>query len=77
MREATAGSNKAAPGRLWALTENAHTFWEANGRPDWSRYGLTATPDHQWVWFTHPNGARWELPVPPGQSRSAAGSSRR
>jgi hypothetical protein len=33
------------PRRLWDEFERAHTRWEAAGRPDRDRLGLTVTPD--------------------------------
>lgn len=50
--------------RLWTLVEAAHAFWQANGKPDWSRYGFTATSSGQFAWFERRYGVRWELPVP-------------
>lgn len=50
------------PRDLWAEIEAAHDLWSRLGRPDWERFGLTVTPDSQWVWLDDPNGShRWLL----------------
>lgn len=52
------------PRRLWQAVENTHSWWIANEQPDWSTFGVTVTPDDQYVWHESPSsGARWELPT--------------
>lgn len=47
------------PRRLWDTIEHAVTAFEALGRPDRSRFGVTALddPNSQYVWLDDPNGA--------------------
>ncbi|MGH3936732.1 MAG: methyltransferase domain-containing protein [Pseudonocardiaceae bacterium] len=51
--------------RLWDTIEHAVTAFEALGRPDRSRYGVTALddPNSQYVWLDDPNGAH-SFPLP-------------
>ncbi|MER7670815.1 methyltransferase domain-containing protein [Kitasatospora sp. NPDC096128] len=42
------------PRRLWEEVEAAHRWWLENGRPGPERFGLTVTPDGQWVWLDEP-----------------------
>lgn len=56
---------QAGPRRLWDLVEQACTWWERVGCPDWSAFGVTATAGEQWVWHASPDSPdRWPLPVP-------------
>ena len=55
---------QGGPRRLWTLAENAHTFWLDHQRPDWSRFGFTATASRQSVYFDDPNTNRWDLHRP-------------
>lgn len=53
---------EGGPRRLWTAVENAHQCWTDLGRPGWDRFGLTVTPERQWVWLDDPHGeATWEL----------------
>ncbi|MGH3847051.1 MAG: methyltransferase domain-containing protein, partial [Pseudonocardiaceae bacterium] len=57
------------PRRLWDTIEHATTAFQALGRPDRSRFGVTALddPDRQYVWLDDPNGAHsFPLPAPRG-----------
>ncbi len=50
------------PQRLWDRVEEAATFWNDEGRPSYERFGITATPRGQHVWYDDPDGAhRWPL----------------
>ncbi|MGQ0778685.1 MAG: hypothetical protein ACT4NY_30445 [Pseudonocardiales bacterium] len=50
------------PQRLWDRVEQAATFWNDEGRPSYERFGITATPHGQHVWYDHPEGPRrWPL----------------
>lgn len=52
------------PRPLWDLVEQAHDTWTALGRPGRERFGLSATPDEQWVWLDEPDSRhRWPLAV--------------
>ena len=54
--------------RLWDTIEHAVTTFHALGRPDRSRYGITAleAPASQYVWLDDPTGAHsFPLPAPP------------
>ncbi|MGH3767079.1 MAG: methyltransferase domain-containing protein [Pseudonocardiaceae bacterium] len=55
------------PRRLWDTIEHAVTAFQALGRPDRSRFGVTALddPNTQYVWLDDPNGAHsFPLPAP-------------
>jgi protein-L-isoaspartate O-methyltransferase len=41
-------------GHLWQHVEQANQLWESAGRPDWSRLGVTVTPDTQAVYADSP-----------------------
>ncbi len=57
---------EGGPRALWRLVENAHHLWERHGKPDWARFGLTATPQRQSIWLDDPaTGPRWNLPTAP------------
>ena len=54
---------QCGPQRLWDRVENAATFWNEQGRPSYERFGITATPQDQYVWYDQPTGPhRWPLP---------------
>lgn len=56
--------SQVGPVRLWNRVEDAHKFWLDNGQPGYDRFGLTATPSGQYVWYDQPDSAhRWSLPV--------------
>ncbi|MGH3940315.1 MAG: methyltransferase domain-containing protein [Pseudonocardiaceae bacterium] len=53
---------QGGPRRLWDRVVEAHAFWEKAGRPSYERFGLTATPSEQHVWFDNPDSDhRWPL----------------
>lgn len=54
---------KGGPVPLWEHVERAHQVWLDHDRPDWSRLGLTVTPEHQLLWIDTPDGPSWELPT--------------
>ncbi len=57
--------DQGGPRRLWDQVEQTHQWWQEHGRPDWSAFGITATPESQTVWFESPDGPdHWALPVP-------------
>ncbi|MFJ8433396.1 methyltransferase domain-containing protein [Kitasatospora sp. NPDC094019] len=43
------------PRRLWAEVEEAHRWWDRQGRPGPERFGLTVTPAGQQVWLDDPS----------------------
>ncbi|MEV5575967.1 ATP-grasp peptide maturase system methyltransferase [Spirillospora sp. NPDC052269] len=47
---------------LWDLVETAYGMWEELGRPDWSRFGVTANATEQMAWYSGPDGTSWSLP---------------
>jgi protein-L-isoaspartate(D-aspartate) O-methyltransferase len=53
---------EAGPTRLWAAVEAGLAEWHDLGQPDWTRLGLTATAERQWVWCDDPAGRHtWPL----------------
>ncbi len=56
--------------RLWDRVEEAATFWNDEGRPSYERFGITATPQGQHVWYDQPGGPhRWSLTPAASQDR--------
>ncbi|WP_307827812.1 ATP-grasp peptide maturase system methyltransferase [Planomonospora sp. ID82291] len=51
------------PLRLWDDVEDAIVTWRAAGSPHQSGFGLTVTPDRQFVWLGEPDGPCWDLPA--------------
>lgn len=50
------------PSRLWDRVEAAHEFWLKAARPNYDRFGITATATEQHVWYDHPDSDhRWPL----------------
>ncbi|MFI7135013.1 hypothetical protein ACIBQ1_55770 [Nonomuraea sp. NPDC050153] len=49
--------------KLWDAVEDAILTWEEAGRPHQSGFGLTVTPEAQWVWLGEPDGPSWTLPA--------------
>jgi protein-L-isoaspartate(D-aspartate) O-methyltransferase len=45
--------------RLWDEVETSYRWWQQAGSPDCSRFGISVTPDRQWVWLDTP-----DQPVP-------------
>lgn len=52
---------ETGPHPLWRIIEATHTEWVALGRPGWDRFGLTITPDRQWIWLDTPTDERFTL----------------
>jgi len=46
---------QGGPGRLWDNIETAHRTWQQLGQPARSRFGITATPQAQWIWLDTPS----------------------
>ena len=46
---------EAGPHPLWRIIEDTHTAWVRLGKPGWERFGLTATPDRQFIWLDTPD----------------------
>lgn len=53
---------EGGPTALWNSVERAHQVWLEHEQPDWTRLGLTITPDHQRLWIGTPDGTSWSLP---------------
>lgn len=51
--------------RLWDEVEAAFARWETSGRPDITRFGLTVTPDRQYVWLDSPDNPLCPAAAPP------------
>ncbi|QES50740.1 protein-L-isoaspartate(D-aspartate) O-methyltransferase [Streptomyces venezuelae] len=48
---------QSGPRRLWDETEAAYVWWDAQGRPDFERFGLTVDSEGEQAWLdspTHP-----------------------
>jgi hypothetical protein len=45
---------QAGARRLWDEAAAGYAWWCQAGRPSRDRYGLTVTPDHQWMWLDDP-----------------------
>ncbi|MGQ0779301.1 MAG: ATP-grasp peptide maturase system methyltransferase [Pseudonocardiales bacterium] len=57
---------EGGPRRVWRIIENAHALWTDLGQPNWNRFGLTVTENHQQVWLDTPTSAHiWPLPPAP------------
>ena len=51
------------PRRLWDEVEAAYAWWTNTGRPERERFGVTVSPDSQWVWLDHRDSEhRWQIP---------------
>lgn len=56
--------DQGGPRSLWTLVQEAFLFWEAEGRPDWTHFGLTASRTHQEVWYeSRDSPHKWTLPA--------------
>jgi len=53
---------EAGPQALWYAVEHAYRLYESFGAPTWDRLGITATPEHQYVWIDHPEYELAPLP---------------
>ena len=54
--------SQVGPRRLWSDLEDSYRWWVEQGRPSWSSFGMTVTPDEQYVWHESPtSGRRWRL----------------
>lgn len=54
--------HQTGPRRLWDEIEATHSSWREWGSPRRERFGLTATPQGQWVWLDEPHGElRWRV----------------
>ena len=42
--------------------EREHQVWRAHERPEWTRLGLTITPQRHRLWIDNPEGTSWPLP---------------
>ena len=54
---------EGGPTALWDTIERAHQVWREHKQPDWTRLGLTITPDRQRLWIDTPDGTSWPLPL--------------
>jgi hypothetical protein len=53
---------EGGPRRLWRTIETTHDLWNTLNRPEWDRFGLTATPGGQTLWLDHPdNQHQWPI----------------
>jgi Protein-L-isoaspartate(D-aspartate) O-methyltransferase (PCMT) len=54
---------EGGPAALWDTIERAHRVWREHNQPDWTRLGLTITPERQRLWIDTPDGTSWPLPT--------------
>jgi methyltransferase of ATP-grasp peptide maturase system len=54
---------EGGPTALWDSLERAHQVWLEHEQPEWTRLGLTVTPDRQRLWIDTPDGTSWPLPT--------------
>jgi protein-L-isoaspartate O-methyltransferase len=54
---------QAGPQRLWDTVETAYHQWCALGEPEWSRFGITATPTSQHMWLDDPYESPHQWPL--------------
>ena len=51
------------PRQLWDEIETAYEWWKFTGSPERERFGVTVTPENQWVWLDHRDSENcWEIP---------------
>lgn len=48
---------QTGPRNLWGEVTAARAWWEAQGRPEFTRFGVSVLPDVQTVWLDHPGNA--------------------
>lgn len=46
---------QAGPRSLWDEVEIAYRWWDANGRPEVTAFGMTVSHEEQFTWFESPN----------------------
>jgi hypothetical protein len=54
---------EGGPTALWDSLERAHQVWLEHEQPEWTRLGLTITPECHRLWIDTPNGRSWPLPT--------------
>jgi hypothetical protein len=53
---------EGGPIPLWDHGEHAYQRWCQHNQPSWERFGLTATPEAQWIWLDGPHtGSTWPV----------------
>ncbi|MFH0246202.1 methyltransferase domain-containing protein [Streptomyces sp. HK10] len=57
-------ARQGGPRRLADEVLRAWTVWEERGAPVLYDFGLTRTPNEQWVWSGDPDGPRWQPMAP-------------
>ncbi|MFD9894815.1 methyltransferase domain-containing protein [Amycolatopsis sp. NPDC059027] len=55
---ATPTVRQSGPRRLWDEVAALHAEWVERGKPEYTRFGLTVTPDRQDVWLGAPESVR-------------------
>lgn len=64
---------EAGPHPLWRIIEDAHIAWVHLGKPNWERFGLTATSDRQVIWLDSPDCKHtWPVRGQPGGTQKAS-----
>ncbi|MFE5587270.1 protein-L-isoaspartate O-methyltransferase [Kitasatospora sp. NPDC056531] len=53
--------HQGGPRRIGDELLTAWSQWEAHGQPTPYDYGITVTPERQWVWLCDPDGVRWPI----------------
>ncbi|MGQ0773875.1 MAG: methyltransferase domain-containing protein [Pseudonocardiales bacterium] len=55
---------EAGPRSLWTEVEQLHHLWRDCDQPRRQRFGLTVTPERQWIWLDTPHGQHtWDIPT--------------
>lgn len=52
---------QGGPSRLWDDIETARSTWQQLGQPARSRFGISVTPQKQWIWLDTPGQRRLVL----------------
>jgi Protein-L-isoaspartate(D-aspartate) O-methyltransferase (PCMT) len=55
---------QTGPRDLWRVVEELHAlFPDDSAEPAREDFGITVTPERQYVWYQKPDGAGWDLPL--------------
>lgn len=55
---------ETGPRALWTEVEQLHRLWHDYDQPQRQRFGLSVTPERQWIWLDTPrNQHTWNIPI--------------